>query len=74
MSEDNYRELCAAIRDLDAAKKNLAACERRVAELAGLVDEGSQYKPAKKAIPAREYRRLCNERGAAGGRALDRPL
>lgn len=59
-----YRELVNAWRERDKAKQTLAACERRISELLGLLPEDASFKPRKKAQSRNEF-----VAGCLGGRA-----
>lgn len=64
MSEDigmqKYKELLKAVRDREEAARRLEACNRRIAELSGLMPENASRKPSKKTITREEFRAACS--------------
>lgn len=54
---DKYNELCAALVQRDKLAKELAALDRRVNELAGIVPESQTRKP--KATNPKSFKQLC---------------
>ncbi|WP_165070340.1 hypothetical protein [Desulfovibrio sp. ZJ200] len=59
LAAERYAELLSALRERDAAMRKLAALDKRIKELAGIVQTSQTHKPAQKTLSPKDFARGC---------------